>query len=176
MVFFSDNRLSSLRSPLRSNPVQSFTPESNLTSDSLTRVLPARRQGTSDQGGNTLAAAKLISTPGKKRIVDTVRRNDFDFFKLEIAVPSNITLQVKNRSNVRLTASILDSQGQVVSYEGRTQTGTVVPGDPINNVYRGIQPGTYYLRFRTISRQAVEYEMKLKVVDPTAPVDCGCGS
>lgn len=175
MVFISDNR-SFLRSTSQSNSAQVFTPQSNLTADPLTRVTATRRQGASDQGGNTLAAAKLIPTPGKKRIVDTVRRNDFDFFKLEITAPSNITFQVRNRSDVRLTASILDSRGQVVSYEGRAQTGTIAGGDPISNVYRGVQPGTYYLRFRTVSRQAVEYELKLKVIDPTAPVDCGCGS
>jgi|GEM_PF-6427476 hypothetical protein len=173
MVFFSNNRLSF------AHPTsQAATAVSNLTSDAIapTRQALLRRQRASDKGGNTVAAATLIPTPGKKRIVDTVSRRDVDIFKLVITTPSNVRFNVKNRSDAALVGSILDSQGQVLSYEGTPLTGTIQPDRRINNLYSNIQPGTYYVRVATRSRESEQYELKLTVVDPAAPVDCGCGS
>ncbi len=182
MVFFSNKRLSS--APLTSghpDAALAGIPASNLTASAIERTdFMARRQRASDQGGNTLATATVIPTPGKKRIVDTTRRNDVDLFKLVLTTTSNVRLNLSNQSSASMVGSVLDSQGQVLSYQGSPQTLTIAPArrinSRINNFYSNIQPGTYFIEVRTRSRAAAQYELKLNVVDPAAPVDCGCGS
>lgn len=177
MAFFSNTRLSptSRSSAQAAVPVSNLT--SSLTSDAIGRSNSLFRQArASDQGGNTLAAATVIPTPGRKRIVDTASRRDVDLFRLDITNPVTVRLNLRNRSTATVVANVLNSQGQIFSDQGVSLTATVPANGRGTRVFSNVQPGTYYLQISARSRAASQYELKLSVVDPSVPIDCGCGT
>jgi hypothetical protein len=127
----------------------------------------------------TLATATFLGNfPGSKKTVkDSVGRgNPTDFFRVDLSETSRIKVNFFNRSNANLRLTLLDTNGNVVSANGRRLT-TIRAGKTATTLVRGAVPGTYYLKAEGAANGNHRYEMNLFInrSGGPAPLPCGCG-
>lgn len=145
----------------------------SLTNPQLGRMTRAARNG-------TLATATTLGTfpPGQRKFRNNLsQQNTTDFFKIELTAKGRIKLALSNRSDVPITAAILNSAGKVVSFNGRKQLVRADAGTKVETLIRSADPGVYYLRFKGNSDARAAYEANLFVNRPGGPqpLPCGCG-
>lgn len=128
---------------------------------------------------STLATATFLGTfpSSKKTVKDSVGQgNPADFFRVELTEASRIKLNFVNRSEVRLTAAILDANGKLITSSGRKQI-TVAAGKQGDTLVQGAQPGVYYVRVKGVASRTNRYDFNLFInrSGSPAPLPCGCG-
>lgn len=136
--------------------------------------LTTRKSRASDPGNKPAKALDLGIFPGTQRYSDTVGKTDPDFYRITLDNSSSFKLTFRNRSNVDISASMTDALGNLI--RGDAVIRTVKPGKTVNQVYRQIPAGTYFLSVKS-SGTGNRYNLKATAttLDPNQP-SCGCGS
>lgn len=160
----------------RTNSV--VTAISSRTPQTLGSRLELRQTARASNG--TLATAQVLGQlPGPKKTVNDAvgQGNSKDFFRLNVTEPSRLRLAFSNRSTAALTAAILDASGKVVNTQGRQQLVRVGAGEQAETLFRGANPGTYYLRISSPNSGNNRYRVNLFANSNQIPqpLPCGCG-
>ena len=132
----------------------------------------------SASNGTLATATPLGSFPsGKATVKDTVGKgNPTDFMRVDLTDNSRVRLALANRSKSQINAALLDATGAVTKAQGKSVLA-VAAGQQGNTVFKGVKPGTYYLRIKATASGTNAYEANLFVnrTSGPAPLPCGCG-
>lgn len=130
-------------------------------------------------GNSTLDAAKFLGAypPGKKTVKDSVQNKIADFFQLELTAKSRVRAVLSNRSSEKLTASLLDANGKIISANGKKQKISFDGNQTVETLIRGATPGTYYLKIEGAASTKQRYEVNLFINrnGGPQPLPCDCG-
>jgi hypothetical protein len=119
-----------------------------------------------------------LSPGGTASVKDSVGRgNPTDFMQLELTSESRLRLALTNRSNIRISALLLDASGQPATVRNGNPSLSVAAGQKDETLFKGLGPGTYYLRIKSAPKARNQYEANLFVnrSGGPAPLPCDCG-
>lgn len=172
------------------NPLaSSFNPQAlSLSAELIAGKLIAGRSHTSlspmqslsrSASNSTLATATPIGSfpPGKATVKGTVGQgNPLDFMQVDLTDNSRMRLVLANRSKNQISVALLDATGATIKVQGKSAL-MVAGGQQGDSVFKGVKPGTYYLRVKAIASGTHAYEVNLFVnrTSGPAPLPCGCG-
>jgi hypothetical protein len=129
----------------------------------------------SDRAGNTQAAATSLGTfPGARSLQDSVSAQDADFYSFTFDAVSNVRIQLVNSSRQDSLSRTVLVDGKVFTSKRTKQTGSLKPREAIDNTYRRILPGTYFLKIQSRSPGKTQYKLSISI-STAPPEDCGCG-
>ncbi|MBD3884148.1 hypothetical protein IFO70_20585 [Phormidium tenue FACHB-886] len=129
-----------------------------------------------DQAGNSRPAATPLGTfPGSRSLRDSVSSQDVDFYSFTLSTVSNVRIQLSNQSRENaLSRTVLFEDGKVLTSKRQRQTGSLKPREAIDNTYRRIRPGTYFVKLLSRSSGETQYRLSITVNDARVEPDCGC--
>lgn len=116
---------------------------------------------------------------GKSSVTNTVGRgNPTDLVEIDLAANSRMRLKLNNRSNTQIKALLFDADGKAASIRnGRARLGAA-GGKQAETVFKGLQPGTYYLQIQSAPKGTNQYKVDLFInrTGGPEPLPCGCGA
>jgi hypothetical protein len=105
-----------------------------------------------DPGNRLQTALNLGRFRGSFRYINTVGRNDPDFFRFQLTNSSTVAVQWSSSSSPMLGA-IVDEAGRVVRQQGFPLARRILPGKTASFFTNDIEAGTYYVRITSSGRR-----------------------
>jgi len=164
-MFSSNNVAKSSISPSFSAPLNSRSNDEMVTRKGTQF---AGRAAQSEPGGNLRSAQVIKPIPGAFKRTDAVGKGDRDVFKVVLTAAAKVDISFRNRALTPITLSILDSQGKVISFGGRSLSQAVGRGT-FKQSLTGVLPGTYFIRLVAKAKSPAKYRINVTTASLSVP-------
>lgn len=164
-MFSSKSLVKSSISPSLSAPLNSRSNDQMVTRKGTQF---AGRATQSEPGGNLKSAQVIKPIPGAFKRVDAVGKGDRDLFKAVLTAAAKVDISFRNKALTPITLSILDSQGNVISFGGQSLSQAVAKGTFVQSL-TGVLPGTYFIRLVAKAKSPAKYRINVTTASLSVP-------